>query len=86
MIGQFACNKESAFWKSMFLTKDKDEAYSQYLLNKGSFINIRETQKKVGNKIIKEIFYQVFNESISINIETEKPIYDMVVDLEAIEL
>jgi nucleoside-triphosphatase THEP1 len=78
MIGGFAINKESTFWKSLFFTKDRNQAYSQYLKCKGSFINMKETQNGT--------FYQVFNESISINIDTEKPIYNMIVQLEAIEV
>ena len=78
MIGGLAVNKDNAFWKSLFYTKDKDEAYSNYLLNEGSFINIKQTKDSV--------FYQVFAESISLNIETEKPIYNQILDLEAIEM
>lgn len=40
MIGGFVNNKNT-IWHSLFFTKDGDEAYSQYCLNKRSFISVK---------------------------------------------
>jgi DNA replication protein DnaC len=93
LIGSLAINKENSFFKSLFIIKDRDEAYSEFLKLKGSFIKVIETDQFRGDskytmKQRKELgtYYQVFDESISLNIESEKEIYNMIVDIEALEL
>jgi len=79
MIGEFKPNKNKNIkWLSVCITANSCEAYNQYLQNKGCFIEIIT---------INEVkFFHVYKELESTNIETEKPIYDQILDLEAIAL
>jgi hypothetical protein len=80
MIGGFkpSLNRNKR-WKSLCITSKSTEAYQYYLKNDGCFIKIIKTEKD-------QIFYHVFKEYIKTNIETEQPIYDQILDIEAIEL
>lgn len=78
LIGSFAVNKQSKFWKSLIITEDLSEAYNYFYNNNGVFIDMKESER--GN------FYNVFLESNLLNVETERIIYDMIIELEAIEL
>ena len=77
MIG---CFKPSAKenWKSLAITRSVNEAYNHFLALKGSFIQV--------HNIDKEKLYQVLNTYMTETDETESPIYNQIVELEAIEL
>jgi hypothetical protein len=66
-------------WKSICITSKSTEAYEFYLKCDGCFIKTIQTEKG-------EIYYHVFKKCIKTNIETEQPIYDQILDIEAIEL
>lgn len=78
LIGSFAINKDSKFWKSLLITENLNEAWELFFNNNGTFINMQESERG--------IFYNIFQEYNNINIETEKIIYDMILQIEAIEL
>jgi ABC-type Fe3+/spermidine/putrescine transport system ATPase subunit len=78
MIGSFAMGKENEFWKCINTTEDYREAFNAYIELNGCFINIQSYDKGE--------YYNVFEKHTSINMETEKPIYDFVLQLEAIEM
>ena len=78
MIGSFAMDTETSLWKCLAITEDVNEAFSLFLSEKASFVDTNTSSR--GR------FYSVFKEINSINLETEKPIYNMIMDLEAIEL
>ena len=77
MIGCFK-TKDSEIWKSLCITADENEAFYYFLNKDGSFIhnmNINEKQ-----------FYQAYNKRIVRPQEFETPLYDMVLQMEIIEL
>lgn len=78
MIGGFAMGKENEFWKCIMTTEDYTEAFHDYMEYNGCFINIQSYDKGE--------YYNVFEKHTSLNMETEKPIYDFVLQLEAIEM
>ena len=78
LIGSFAVNKESKFWRSLIITEDVNEAHHYFYNNNGCFIDVKQSERC--------LFYHVFQESNSFNVETERIIYDMIVELEALEL
>jgi hypothetical protein len=78
MVGAFAIKKENFMWKSEFILTDENQAFSHFLNKKGNFINMKNVDG--------DIYYHVFTRTDSINTETENPIYDMIINLEAIEL
>ena len=80
MIGGFkpSMNKNIR-WKSLCITSVSTEAYEYYLKNEGCFIKTIKTDND-------KVYYHVFTEYIKSNVETEQPIYDQILDMEAIEL
>ena len=79
MIGRFKPNlNKNVQWKSVCITSSTCEAYEQFLQNKGCFIEVI--------KINDVKYFHVYKEIFKTNIETEKPIYDQILDLEAIAL
>jgi len=79
MIGGFKPNlNKNIQWASVCITSSTCEAYHQYLKNKGCFIEIIKVND------IK--YFHVYKEIEKSNMETEKPLYDQIMDLEAIEL
>ena len=79
MIGGFKPNlNKNINWSSVCITSNSCEAYHQYLQNKGCFIEIITVNN------IK--YFHVYKEIQRTNMETEKPIYDQILDLEAIAL
>ena len=80
MIGNFK-PKPREQWESIAITRGEDngnEAFNYYLNNKGSFIDVR---------VIDDInYYQIYSTTISTRQETEAPIYNQILELEAIEL
>ena len=80
MIGGFkpSVNKNIR-WKSLCITSKSTEAYEYFLKFKGCFIKTIKTEN--GN-----IYYHVFREIVKSNVETEQPIYDQILDIEAMEL
>ena len=65
-------------WKSKFITTDLNEAYNEYLKLDGAFIHRKE--------IADEYYYQLFDVYTTEKNETESPIYNQILDLEAIEV
>lgn len=78
MIGGFAMNKDNEFWQCIRTTEHYLEAFHAYIEREGCFINIQSFDHGE--------YYNVFEKHTSLNIETEKPIYDFVLQLEAIEM
>jgi hypothetical protein len=77
MIGCFKL-KERENWKSLFITDQPNIAFHHYLDKKGCFIDSREINGKN--------YYQVYNKFLTEKQDTEAPIYNQILDLEAIEL
>jgi hypothetical protein len=77
MIGCFN-PKEREHWKTTAITTDLEEAYELYLEAKGAFIDTRN----IGGKE----YHQVYEEYFSSKDETEAPLYNMIIDMEAVEL
>ena len=79
MIGRFKPNlNKNSRWKSICITSNTCEAYEQFLENKAYFIEVI--------KINDIKYFHVYKEIMKTNMETEKPIYDQILDLEAISL
>ena len=79
MIGSFKPNlNKHVNWASVCITSNSCEAYQQYIQNKGCFIEVI--------KIKNEKYFHVYKEIERTNMETEKPLYDQIMDLEAIAL
>ena len=79
MIGGFKPNlNKYVNWQSVCITSNSCEAYTNYLKYNGCFIEII----KVNNVR----YFHVYKELMQTNVETEKPIYDQIMDLEAIHL
>ena len=77
MIGSFK-PKVRENWKSILITTDANNAFWHYLDKKANFIDSR----MIGDKY----YHQVYEQSLTTREETEAPIYNMVLDVEAIEL
>jgi hypothetical protein len=79
MIGRFKPNlNKNIRWSSVCVSSSTCEIYEQYLENKGCFIevlNINDVK-----------YFHVYKEIECSNVETEKPIYDQIMDIEAILL
>jgi len=80
MIGGFkpSINKNIR-WKSLCITSKSTEAYLYFLKFKGCFIKTINTNDN-------KIYYHVFRKIIKSNVETKQPIYDQILDIEAMEL
>jgi hypothetical protein len=77
MIGNFK-PKPRESWKSELITVDPSEAFYHYLRSKSSFIDVR---------IINEVkYYQVYSTSTISKEETDAPIYNQILDIEAMEM
>jgi hypothetical protein len=77
MIGCFK-PKVREHWKSLAITTDFNQAYNLLLDRKGCFIDSRT----IGDKD----YYQAYEAFNTKREETEAPIYNMILDMEAIEL
>ena len=77
MIGMFK-PKPRENWKSLLITDQANIAFHHYMDKKGCFIDSR----LIGDKC----FYQVYNKYSTENDETEAPIYNQILELEAIEV
>ena len=71
-------NVETSLWQCLCNTENVNEAFSLFLSENASFVDVNTSSR--GD------FYSVYKEINSISLETEKPIYNMIMDLEAIEL
>ena len=71
-------NTETFLWQCLCNTENKKEAFGLFVSENASFVDVN-TSSRVN-------FHSVFKEINSISLETEKPIYNMIMDLEAIEL
>ena len=78
MIGYFGVNKESISWKSLGITEDLCEAYHNFIEYNGCFIDAKKSNRTE--------FFHIFTQQNTVNIETEKVLYDFILDLEAMEL
>ena len=77
MIGCFK-PKERENWRSLLITTNPNVAYTHFLDKNGCFIDTRH----IGDNT----YYQVYNRFFSNKEETEAPIYNQVLELEAIEV
>jgi hypothetical protein len=78
MIGNFAVNKDNAYWKSLGVPENINEAYGYFIDYDGCFIDVKQSERGP--------FYHVFKASNKVDIETEKVLYDYIMDLEAVAL
>ena len=77
MIGQFK-PKSKTNWRSICITPDINNAFYHYINKTGCFID---------NLTIDESSYHLVYEKFTTSYEeTEAPIYEMILELEAIEL
>jgi hypothetical protein len=80
MIGTFKpSTKKSTNNQSIVITPSSGEAYFYYLENQASFIDQFEVNKKT-------TFYHVLKHQSTMKMETESPLYEQIVQQEAIEL
>jgi hypothetical protein len=77
LIGMFK-PKLRENWKSLLITDQPNVAFHHYMDKKGCFIDHRQ----IGDRK----FYQVFNKFTTEKDETEAPIYNQILGLEAIEV
>ena len=77
MIGAFK-PKVREEWNSLGITSNINNAFYHYLQNKGCFID--------GLEVGDTRYYQIYNKYMKSVEETEAPIYNMILGLEAIEL
>ena len=78
MIGNFASSNKSEYSQSLMITEDLSEAFYHFYNSNNCFIDMKESER--GR------FYHLIQNNESINCETERIIYDMIVEMEAIEL
>ena len=79
MIGGFKPNTQKKVnWRSIHVTESKIEALQYSLQYEGSFMSSFVSNNK--------LFFHVFAPSKTTNIETERPLYDQIVQQEAMEL
>jgi hypothetical protein len=77
MIGSFK-PKARENWKSLCITRNANEAYNQFFSLKGSFIEVRDIENTNYN--------QVYSKYMTEKDATEAPIFNQVLELEAIAL
>ena len=77
MIGCFK-PKVREHWKTLAITTDKNEAFHHFLQAHGCFVH--------SNEINEKWYYQVFEQSMTSREETESPLYEMILEMEAVEL
>jgi hypothetical protein len=77
MIGCFK-PKVRENWRSLLITTNPNAAYAHFLDKKGCFIDTR----RIGD----ETYYQVYDRYFSNREESEAPIYNQILELEAIEV
>lgn len=78
MIGNFASTTKSEYSRSLMITEDLNEAFHYFYNNDKCFIDMKQSDRGV--------FYHLIETNQSIKSETERVIYDMIVEMEAIEL
>ena len=78
IIGTFKPNEERVSYKSMFMTTSPDSAFHHYLSYNNSVIDNLE--------IDDQTYYHVFRTSKNQSQETETPLYNMGLDMEAVLL
>jgi 5-methylcytosine-specific restriction enzyme A len=79
MIGGFKPNTQKKVnWRSVHVTESKIEALQYSLQYEGSFMSSFVSNNK--------LFFHVFAPSKTTNIETKRPLYDQIVQQEAMEL
>ena len=78
IIGTFKPNEERINYKSMLMTTSADNAFHHYLSYSNSVIDNIEVDDQT--------YYHVFKTSKNHSEETETPLYNMVLDMEAILL
>jgi len=78
MIGTFKPKDREDRWKTLLITTSADNAFAHYLNAHGCFIDARQ----IGD----QTYYQVYETSTTRRDETEHPLYNMIVEMEAIEV
>jgi hypothetical protein len=81
MIGCFK-PKVRENWRSLLITTSPNVAYAHFLDKKGCFIDSRD----IGEGKKKKTYYQVYDRFFSNREETEAPIYNQILEQEAIEV
>ena len=81
MIGCFK-PKVRENWRSLLITTNPNAAYAHFLDKNGCFIDARH----IGNKDKYTTYYQVYDRYFSNREETEAPIYNQILEQEAIEV
>ena len=77
MIGCFK-PKEKTNWKTLAITTNSNESFNLLMQHNGCFIEDR--------RIRDQHYYHTYTSYTTRNEETESPIYNMIIDMEAIEL
>ncbi len=77
VIGMFK-PKPKEKWNSILITKEANIAFHHFLYKNGCFVDSR----KIGD----EFYYQVYNKYNTEQNESESPIYNQILEIEAIEL
>ena len=73
-------------WRSIITTSDKNEAMNHLLKFKTSFLDHHHINMADDENPRYEDFYHVYKKTAVMKEETETPIYNMILELEAIEL
>ena len=81
MIGCFK-PKVRENWRSLLITTNSNTAYAHFLDKNGCFIDARH----IGDKEKYTTYYQVYDRYFSNREETEAPIYNQILEQEAIEV
>ena len=75
--------KNREHWQTLCIVDNPNEAYSYYLRDQGCHISPIMTG---GSKYLNQVYYHVYGTSYSLNDDTEAPLYNMILDMAAIEL
>ena len=77
-------------WRALLINTDRNVAFNHFIKNNGCYIDVRNIAetKYVGEtaNLGDTTFYQVYEQSLTSREETEAPIYQMILEQEAIEL
>ena len=83
IVGMFI-PKEREHWQTLCILDNPTEDVSYYLRSQGCHISPIMTD--YGRKYLNKVYYHVYGTSYSLNDDTAAPLYNMILDMEAIEL
>ena len=79
MVGEFKPNlNKRANWKSLCITNNSSEAFTNYINHDGAFMH--------SFKIKDKKYYHTYKQGYKTNLENEVPIYNQILQQEQIEL